>query len=40
MDEQKLSPSRRAYDVGMRAQVCQSASLPSALLVFIIGYIL
>ena len=39
MDDQKLSPSRRAYDVGMRALVGLCAGLTCALLVFLIGYI-
>lgn len=39
MDDQKLSPSRRAYDVGMRALVWLCAGLTCALLVFLIGYI-
>ena len=39
MDDQKLSPSRRAYDVGMRALVWLCAGLTFALLVFLIGYI-
>lgn len=39
MDDQKLSPSRRAYDVGMRALVWLCAGLTCALLAFLIGYI-
>ena len=39
MDDQKLSPSRRAYDVGMRALVWLCAGLTCALLVFLIVYI-
>ena len=39
MDDQKLSPSRRAYDVGMRALVWLCAGLTCALLVLLIGYI-
>ena len=39
MDDQKLSPSRRAYDVGMRALVWLCAGLTCALLMFLIGYI-
>ena len=39
MDDQKLSPSRRAYDVGMRALVWLCAGLTCALLVFLIGHI-
>ena len=39
MDDRKLSPRRRAYDMGMRALVWLCAGLTCVLLVFLIGYI-
>ena len=39
MDDRKLSPSRRAYDRGMRVLVWLCAGLTCALLLFLIGYI-
>ena len=37
--EQKLSPGRRIYDRGLRAQLWLCAGITCALLVFLIGYI-
>ncbi len=37
---EKLSPARRAFDVGMRALLWLSAGLTCALLLFLLGYIL
>ncbi|WP_298024292.1 phosphate ABC transporter permease PstA [uncultured Dysosmobacter sp.] len=39
MDEQRLSPSRQAYDRGLRVLLWLCAGLTCALLVFLIGYI-
>ena len=39
MDEQRLSPNRRAYDRGLRTLLWLCAGLTCALLVFLIGYI-
>jgi len=38
--KEKLSPSRRAFDVGMRAVLWLSAGVTCALLLFLLGYIL